>query len=77
MKDSSNYVPLLVGFFLAGAIFIGVITTIKKSFQTKPQINSANTIAIEKKQKQHMNDIRQRQKELMRQQKQKIRDARR
>ena len=77
MKDSSNYVPLLVGSFLAGAIFIGVITTIKKSFQTKPQINSANTVTIEKKQKQYTNDIKQRQKELMRRQKQKLRDARR
>ena len=78
MKFLDEILPLLIGIGLAIILFLGFLTAIKKALNAPaPQRDTIDSEMRIKEQQWKMDDIRQRQKQLMRDQKQKIRDMQR
>lgn len=78
MEDSSDGIILfLVVSIVAVALFLGVTTAIKKSFKSNPNTATIDSSDILDRQSIKMDEIRMQQKQLMRDQKQKIRDLQR
>lgn len=78
MKDSEGVILFIVGLIAACAIFWGVITAIRKSFSMhKPDVSATDTSEIISEQRRRMQDIEDRQKRLMEDQKQRMRDLQR
>jgi len=69
--------PFIVAIFIAIVLFFGFITVVKKSLKSPPKKNTIDSTIRIKEQKWRMDDVRQRQKQLMRDQRQKLRDAQR
>jgi len=76
MNDSNNIILALLGLLVAAALFIGIITMINKSFNTQPKSEKINSTTIKTQQRRLAEDVRERQKELRRNQRQKMRDYR-
>ena len=78
MKDYDGIILFIVGAVMAGLLFYGITVVVLKSFKPKkddqPAFDSSQMIS---EQKHRAEDIRERQKELMRQNQQKIRDRQR
>ena len=77
MKGFAEIVPLIVALLVAVVLFIGIITTIKKSLKPPSRRNTIDSTLQLKEQKRRVTDIQRRQKQLMRDQRQKIRDLQR
>ncbi len=77
MADFEDIFPLIVALLVAVALFLGFVTTIKKSLKTPVPKSSIDSSALRREQKQRMDDIQRRQKELMENQKQRMRDMQR
>lgn len=77
MKDFEEIVPLIVAFCLAVILFLGVISAIKKSLKPAVNHDSLDSTLQLKEQRRRMEDIQRRQKQLMEDQRQKIRDLQR
>ena len=77
MKNFEEIVPLIVALLIAIVLFLGIITTIKKSLKPAPRHDTIDSTLHLKEQQRRMDDVQRRQKQLMRDQKQKIRDLQR
>jgi len=77
MIDLDEILPYVVAFVVAVVLFFGFITTIQKSLKPPSRKDAIDSKMQIKEQQWLMDDIRQRQKQLLRDQKQKIRDMRR
>jgi len=77
MVDIDEILPFLIALVALIIISYGIITTIKKSFKPLPRQNVIDSRMKLKEQQWHMDDVRRRQKQLLRDQKQKIRDLQR
>ena len=77
MKNFEEIVPLIVAVLIAIVLFLGIITTIKKSLKSPSGHDTIDSTLQLREQKRRMEDIQRRQKQLMRDQRQKIRDLQR
>ncbi len=77
MRDVEEILPLVFGILVAIALFFGMITAVKKSLTVPVGDKDVNATIRLKEQGYRMDDVRRNQKELMRNQKQKIRDLQR
>jgi hypothetical protein len=77
--DKSDFIILIVvGVVISILLFGGIITAIQKSFHSpKPQTQTIDKDAAERAQRKKMEEVRQRQEDLMRAQKQRARDMQR
>ena len=72
MKDT--VILFILGVVVAALLIVGFLSAIKKSFKLAPQVNQAAAQKAENLQKRRMDEIREQQKRLMENQKQKIKD---
>jgi len=77
MIDFDEIFPFIVAAFVATALFFMLISTISKSLKAPISHDPIDSSMELREQQRRMDDIRQRQKQLMRDQKQKIRDLQR
>jgi hypothetical protein len=77
MKGFEEIVPLIVAILVAIALFLGVVTSIKKSLKPPVRRDAIDSTLELKEQKRLVGDVQRRQKQLMRDQRQKIRDLQR
>ncbi len=77
MKGFEEILPLLIAVLVAAVLFLGFITTVKKSLKVPDQRNTVDSSSQLKEQQRRMDDIQRRQKELMRDQRQRMRDMQR
>lgn len=77
MNDIEEIFPLIFGIIVAIALFMGVVSAIKKSFRERPKEATIDSQLMLREQKRHMEDIQDRHKQLMRDQEQRIRDMQR
>ena len=78
MKDFDGIILFVFGVIIAGLLFWGIVTAIGRSFKPKEvEKSSFNSAQMISEQKSQAEEIRARQKEMMRQNQQKIRDSRR
>ena len=77
MKGFEEILPLIVALLVAAALFVGFVTTVKKSLKTPVPKSTIDSSLQLREQQQRMDDIQQRQKDLMRDQKQRMRDMQR
>ncbi|MBI5150886.1 MAG: hypothetical protein HZA28_08990 [Candidatus Omnitrophica bacterium] len=73
MKDSENFFVFIAGAAVALLLFFGIVTAIKKSFSL-PGPERIDSSQMVDEQKRHSQDIMDRQKRSMEDQKQRIRD---
>ncbi|OGX36895.1 MAG: hypothetical protein A3G91_01570 [Omnitrophica WOR_2 bacterium RIFCSPLOWO2_12_FULL_50_9] len=76
MKDPEGIILFIVGALAACAVFLGVITAIKKSFST-PKTEMTDSTEMISEQRRHAKEVADSQKRLIQDQKQKIRDLQR
>ena len=74
--DFDGLIIFVLGAFVAGVLFFGIITIVRKSFRPKPK-TEAITPAFQTQQKTRAQSIRELEKEYRRKQQQKLRDYRR
>lgn len=77
MKDSEGLIIFILGVLAAGGLFWGVVTAIRKSFAIAPQEKIIDSSGLLSEQRRHTQDIKDRQKRLIEDQKQRIRDLQR
>ncbi|MBN1870761.1 MAG: hypothetical protein JW847_09330 [Candidatus Omnitrophica bacterium] len=77
MKGFEETLPLIAALLAAIVLFLGVITAIKKSLTPPSRNDTIDSTLLLKEQKRRMDDIQSRQKQFMRDQRQKIRDMQR
>jgi len=77
MKSFEEIFPLIVAVLVAIVLFLGIITSIKKSLRAPAPKDTIDSSLQLKEQQRRMDDVQRRQKELMRDQKQRIRDLQR
>jgi len=77
MKSFEEIVPLIFALIVAIALFLGVVTSIKKSLKGPAKRDTIDSSITQKEQQRRMDDVRRRQKQLMRDQRQKIRNLQR
>ena len=77
MDDFDGIIIFIVTVVVASLLFFGVTTAIRKSFKVTPEIDSIDSSSLRREQKAKMDDVRQMQKRLMQDQKQRIRDLQR
>ncbi len=77
MIDFDEILPIVIAIIVAIILFFGIITAIQKSWKSPPRRNTIDSRMQLKEQGRLMDDVRRRQKQLLRDQKQKIRDMQR
>lgn len=77
MIDFEEVFPFIIATIVALALFFGLITAIKKSWKAPARRDTIDSRMQMKEQGQLMDDVRRRQKQLLRDQKQKMRDMQR
>ena len=77
MIDMDDIMPLIIGILAAVVLFFGFTIALKKTIPADTGHITTEHDKILMKQRWRMDDVRQRQKQLLRDQKQKIRDMRR
>jgi len=74
--DLDGIIIFILGTLVAGALFLGIIAIVHKSFKSEPKIKTINPRDLETEQKERARKTRDLQKKLMEEQRQKIRDYR-
>ena len=77
MIDMDEILPFIIAIIVAVILFFGVITAIQKAWKSPPKRNTIDSRMQLKEQSRLMDDVRQRQKQLIRDQKQRMRDMQR
>jgi len=77
MIDIEEILPYVIATIVAIALFFGFVSAIKKSWKPTSSHRTIDSRMKMKEQKLLMDDVRQRQKQLIRDQKQKMRDMQR
>jgi hypothetical protein len=77
MKGFEEVLPFIAALLVAIVLFLGLLTTIKKSLKPPEQRDTIDSTLELKEQRRRMDDIKKRQEQLMRDQRQKIRDLQR
>ena len=79
MEEDKNYsalVLILAVIIAAILIFLGFFATVKSSFKNKPKTNQAqNTSTLMMEQKRHIEEIKDKQEDMISRQRQKIEDT--
>ncbi len=65
MKDFDSAILILLGVAVSGALIIGVVTAIKKSFNRTPTIVNSNKDALLRNQRKRMREIEENQDRTM------------
>ncbi len=74
--DFDGLIIFVLGAFVSGVLFFGIITIVRKSFQPKPGTEAIAPSAPQIQQKTRAKSVRELEKEYRRKQQQKIRDYR-
>ena len=77
MDDFDGFILFIVGSVLAVALFVGVITAVKKSFGSGPKKDPISKIDLQQEQRRRTQDIAEQQKRMMQNYKDRIRDGQR
>jgi len=77
MKELHTMIISALGLFLAFFLFFSIINLVKKSFRPPIKMETIDPSLSRKKQQRKIDDIKRRQEDMMRQQKQRLRDMRR
>ena len=77
MKGFEEILPLIVALLVAALLFLGFITVVKKALKTDPPKSTIDSSSQLREQKKRAEDIQRRQKQLMEDQRQRIRDMQR
>ena len=77
MKNFEEILPLITGIVVAIALFLGIVTAIKKSLKNPIKRDTIDSTMQLKEQDRRIEDVKRRQKELMESQRQRIRDLQR
>jgi len=76
-KDYDGIILGIVIIAVAGLLYFGFTTLIKKGLKSTPTFDNLGSSEVIDEQKRRAEDVRRQQKELMRQQKEKMRDMQR
>jgi len=77
MKGFEDIFPLIAAIIVAAILFLGVTTVVKKVLKSSVKRDTIDSTLTLKEQDRRVEDIKRRQKRLMQDQKQKMRDMQR
>ncbi len=72
-----GFLAIMVVLVWLGAIYTGYVTMMKRVLRSAPQPNNTRSLRLQREQKEKIRDIRERQKRLMEDRKNRLRDMQR